>query len=59
MTKTIDEINEKIRKGKAVVVTAKEIIGITKEKGVKKAALRSRRSHDRHIRPNVLICCLS
>ncbi len=38
MAKTIDEINEKIRKGKAVVVTAEEIIGIAKEKGVKKAA---------------------
>ncbi|MFC1979522.1 homocysteine biosynthesis protein [Chloroflexota bacterium] len=38
MAKTINEINEKIRNGKAVVVTAEEIIGITKEKGVKKAA---------------------
>jgi uncharacterized protein (DUF39 family) len=38
MTKTIEEINEKIRQGKAVVVTAEEIIGIAKEKGVKKAA---------------------
>jgi uncharacterized protein (DUF39 family) len=38
MTKTIEEINEKIREGKAVVVTAEEIIGIAKEKGVKKAA---------------------
>ena len=26
MAKTIDEINEKIRKGKAVVLTAEEII---------------------------------
>ena len=38
MAKTIEEINEKIREGKAVVVTAEEIIGIAKEKGVKKAA---------------------
>ena len=38
MTKTIAEINEKIREGKAVVVTAEEIIDIVKEKGVKKAA---------------------
>jgi len=38
MAKTIDEINEKIREGKAVVVTAEEIIGIVKQKGVKKAA---------------------
>lgn len=38
MKKTIAEINEKIRKGKAVVVTAEEIIDIVKEKGVKKAA---------------------
>jgi uncharacterized protein (DUF39 family) len=38
MTKTIAEINEKIKKGKAVVVTAEEIIGIAQEKGVSKAA---------------------
>jgi len=36
--KTIDEINEKIRSGKAVVVTAEEMIEITKEKGTKKAS---------------------
>jgi uncharacterized protein (DUF39 family) len=33
MAKTIEEINEKIKQGKAVVVTAEEIIGIAKEKG--------------------------
>jgi len=38
MTKTIAEINEKIRKGKAVVVTAEEVIGIAREKGIHKAA---------------------
>jgi len=38
MAKTIEEINEKIKKGSAVVVTAEEIIGIAREKGVKKAA---------------------
>jgi len=38
MSKTIEEINEKIREGKAVVVTAKEIIGIAREKGAEKAA---------------------
>ena len=32
MAKTIAEINQKIKKGQAVVVTAEEIIGITKEK---------------------------
>ena len=36
--KTFAEINEKIRKGKAVVVTAEEIIDITDEKGIKDAA---------------------
>ncbi len=36
--KTVDEINEKIKEGKAVVVTAEEMIGIVKEKGAKKAA---------------------
>jgi len=38
MTRTIDEINEKIKEGKAVVVTAEEIIDLVKQKGVKKAA---------------------
>jgi uncharacterized protein (DUF39 family) len=38
MAKTIAEINEKIRKGKAVVVTAEEVIDIAKKKGVRKAA---------------------
>jgi uncharacterized protein (DUF39 family) len=38
MSKTIEEINEKIRKGEAVVVNAEEIIGIAKEKGIKQAA---------------------
>lgn len=36
--KTIDEINEKISEGKAVVVTAEEMIGIVEENGPKKAA---------------------
>jgi L-aspartate semialdehyde sulfurtransferase len=38
MPKTINEINEKIKKGSAVVVTAEEIIDIVEEKGVKQAA---------------------
>jgi uncharacterized protein (DUF39 family) len=38
MSKTIAEINEKIKKGKAVVVTAEEIIELTKKKGTKKVA---------------------
>ena len=38
MPKTIAEINEKIRKHKAVVVTAEEIIEIAREKGTAKAA---------------------
>jgi len=38
MAKTIKEINEKIQEGKAVVVTAEEIIGIVKQQGLKKAA---------------------
>ena len=36
--KTISEINEKIRKGQAVVVTAEEVIGLVAKKGVEKAA---------------------
>jgi len=38
MAKTIDEINEKIKKGKVVVATAAEVIGIVREKGLKQAA---------------------
>ena len=38
MTKTIAEINEKIKKGQAVVVTAEEVIGIAKKKGISQAA---------------------
>ena len=38
MTKTIAEINEKIRQGKAVVATAEEILEIAAEKGIGRAA---------------------
>jgi len=36
--KTIQEINEKIKQGKVVVLTAEEMIDFVKEKGVKEAA---------------------
>ena len=35
--KTYEEINEKIRRGEAVVVTAEEVIDIVAEKGYSKA----------------------
>ncbi len=38
MTRTIEEINQKIRAGKAVVFTAEEIIGFAREKGITQAA---------------------
>ena len=38
MAKTIEEINEKIKAGKAVVFNAEEIIGYVKEQGLRKAA---------------------
>ncbi|MBN1693585.1 MAG: homocysteine biosynthesis protein [Dehalococcoidales bacterium] len=38
MVKTIEEINEKIKAGKAVVFNAEEIIEFAREKGVKKTA---------------------
>jgi uncharacterized protein (DUF39 family) len=38
MAKTIEEINEKIRSGKAVVLTAEEIIPYAEENGIKKTA---------------------
>ena len=38
MSKTIAEINEKLKKGKAVVVTAEEIINLSQKKSLKKVA---------------------
>jgi len=38
MAKTIKEINERIKKGRAVVVTAEEVIELKEKKGVKKTA---------------------
>jgi len=38
MLKSYEEINEKIKKGKAVVVTAEDVIAIAAEEGLKKAA---------------------
>ncbi|MDR0198136.1 MAG: homocysteine biosynthesis protein, partial [Methanomassiliicoccaceae archaeon] len=38
MKRTYDEINDKIKKRKAVVLTAEEVIDLVKEKGVRKAA---------------------
>ncbi len=38
MAKTIEEINQKIKKGQAVVFTAEEIIDVVREKGLKQAA---------------------
>ncbi len=40
MAKTIEEINEKIKQGRAVVFTADEIIEVVKAEGVKQAAAR-------------------
>jgi L-aspartate semialdehyde sulfurtransferase len=40
MPKTYAEINARIKQGKAVVVTAEEIIGIVEKEGLKKAAQR-------------------
>ncbi len=38
VTKTNSEINARIKKGEAVVVTAEEIVGLVAEKGVAEAA---------------------
>jgi len=38
VSKTIDEINRRIKKGKVVVVTADEMVDIVKKKGAEKAA---------------------
>jgi uncharacterized protein (DUF39 family) len=39
VAKTIQEINQKIRQGKAVVYTAQELIGVVKKKGLQPAAV--------------------
>ncbi|MBN1368912.1 MAG: homocysteine biosynthesis protein [Dehalococcoidaceae bacterium] len=39
MPKTIEEINAKIKAGKAVVVNAEEVIGIVREKGIARSAV--------------------
>jgi uncharacterized protein (DUF39 family) len=38
VAKTIAEINERIKQGKAVVVTAEEVIGLARQRGVSRAA---------------------
>ena len=38
MSKTYEEINDRIKKGKAVVVTAEEMVQVVKDKGVRGAA---------------------
>ena len=38
MIRTIEEINDKIRKGKVVVATAEEVVGLVEDNGVKHAA---------------------
>lgn len=38
MTKTYEEINERIRSGKAVVMTAEEVVDVVRKKGAEKAA---------------------
>ncbi len=38
MAKTFEEINEKIRRGEAVVVTAEEMVQIVRKEGIEKAA---------------------
>ena len=37
MKRTVAEINERIKKGQAVVLTAEEVVRLVKEKGVRKA----------------------
>ncbi len=55
MAKTIAEINEKIKKGQAVVVTAEEVIDIAKKKGVAAAAKEIDVVTTGHLWPDVLV----
>ena len=47
MAKTYKEINEKIKNGHAVVVTAEEIIGIVEKEGINKDVLEKDLSNER------------
>ncbi len=51
--KSIHEINKKIKEGKAVVVTAEEMVDIVKTEGVKKRLQKGRCCHNWYIRCNV------
>ena len=51
--KSFDEINEKIKKGKAVVVTAKDMVDIVASQGVKGAFKKSMLSQPVHLGPCV------
>jgi len=53
--KSFEEINEKIRSKKAVVVTAEEIIGIVDEKGGRWGLPRRGCGDLRHVQPYVLL----
>lgn len=54
MAKTLEEINEKIRKGDVVVVTAEEMAEVVAEKGAK-SGQSHRRGDDGDVRPHVLL----
>ena len=53
--KSYEEINARIECGKAVVLTAEEIIDYVDRKGLEAAAARGGRGHHRHVRAHVLL----
>ena len=55
--KTYAEINEKIKKGTAVVLTAEEVSELSKTLSPKEIA-KSRRSNHRHFRSDVFFGCI-
>ena len=56
--KTYAEINEKIKKGTAVVLTAEEVSELSKTLSPKEIAEKSRRSNHRHFRSDVFFGCI-
>ena len=58
MAKTIKEINEKIKKGEAVVVTAEEIIDIVEKKRSEEGSPAGRCGYDGNLWSDVFIWCL-
>ena len=55
MAKTYEEINERIRKGEAVVLTAEEMTELVASEGAQRGRPKSGRRHNGDVRADVLL----